>query len=186
MDRSFKQNKVIIIVTDILIMVFATFTFLYAKIKYCYGEFRFYMPLSFCLGIYLQQISINNLVEKILNMIYNFIVKIFCKLKKTKLLGKILKWVMDKSKAISIIIKTTICILFAVIFVVLLSQYITIAQLNKKNESLNTELSTITKQQEELTKQYNDINNNYEDYVEDYMRDKYDYVKDDQVLINKD
>lgn len=93
---------------------------------------------------------------------------------------------MDKSKAISIIIKTTICILFAVIFVVLLSQYITIAQLNKKNESLNTELSTITKQQEELTKQYNDINNNYEDYVEDYMRDKYDYVKDDQVLINKD
>lgn len=91
LDRSFKQNKVIIIVTDILIMVFATFTFLYAKIKYCYGEFRFYMPLSFCLGIYLQQISINNLVEKILNMIYNFIVKIFCKLKKTKLLGKILK-----------------------------------------------------------------------------------------------
>ena len=92
---------------------------------------------------------------------------------------------MDKSKAMSIIIKTSICILFAVFFVVLLSQYITIAQLNKKNQSLNSELSAVTQQQQELTDRYNEINDNYDDYVEDYMRDNYDYVKEDQVLINK-
>ena len=91
LDKTFKQNKFVIVLTDILIMVFATFIFLYAKIKYCYGEFRIYMPLSFCLGIYLQQISINNLVEKFLKIVYNLFVKLFCKLKKTKLFGKILK-----------------------------------------------------------------------------------------------
>ena len=80
-DKSFKKNKIVIIITDIIIMVFATLIFLYAKIKYCYGEFRVYMPLAFCLGIYLQQISINNLVEKLLKMFYNLIVKIFCKIK---------------------------------------------------------------------------------------------------------
>ena len=92
---------------------------------------------------------------------------------------------MEKSKAISIIIKTTISILFAVFFVILLSQYITIAQLNNKNDRLNAELSSATNQYNELDKTYNDISSNYEDYVEDYVRDNYDYGHDDDILINK-
>lgn len=92
---------------------------------------------------------------------------------------------MEKSKAISIMIKTAIGILFAVFFVVLLSQYITIAQLNSKNDKLNTELNSTTQQYQELDKQYQDISSNYEDYVEDYVRDNYDYVHDDEILINK-
>jgi len=92
---------------------------------------------------------------------------------------------MEKSKAISIMIKTTIGVLFAVFFVILLSQYITIAQLNSKNGQLNAELSSATQRYNELDKEYKDISSNYEDYVENYVRDNYDYGHDDDVLINK-
>lgn len=86
-----KQNKVVIILTDILFCVLTSFVFLYAKIKFCYGEFRLFEPLSFCLGIFIEQISINNLVEKFFKLIYNLSVKVFCKVKKTKLGKRIFK-----------------------------------------------------------------------------------------------
>lgn len=91
-DKTLKNNKVIVIVTDIIFMLFASIIFVFAKIKYCYGQFRIFELLSFSLGIYLQQISINNLVEKILNMSYTLFIRVFCKLKKTKIFSKIFKW----------------------------------------------------------------------------------------------
>lgn len=91
-DKTFKQNKVIVIFTDIFFMLIASIIFIFAKIKYCYGEFRLFEVLSFSLGIFLQQISLNNLVEKFLSMSYTLFVRMFCKLKKTKIFGKIFKW----------------------------------------------------------------------------------------------
>ena len=90
-DQTFKKRKTVVIITDLMIMLLATLIFVFAKIKYAYGEFRLYQVLGFCIGIFLQQISLNKLVEKILIVCYNFSVKIFCRLKKTKILGKILK-----------------------------------------------------------------------------------------------
>ena len=92
---------------------------------------------------------------------------------------------MEKSKTISIIIKTSIGILFGVFFVILLSQYISIAQLNSKNEKLKKELALTSEQYQTLNNEYQNISSNYEDYVEDYVRDNYDYVHDDEILINK-
>lgn len=90
-DKALKKNKAVIFITDIIFMLITSAVFILAKTKYCYGEFRLFEIISFALGIYLQQISINNLVEKILNMSYNLIVKIFHKLKKIKLFNKILR-----------------------------------------------------------------------------------------------
>ena len=91
---------------------------------------------------------------------------------------------MDNSKTITTIIKTSIAILFAVFFIVLLAQYISIAQLNAKNERLDSELQTANQQYDELTNQYNDIANNYDDYVEDYVRENYDYGYEGEIKFN--
>ena len=89
-DKTLKNNK-IIIVTDIAFMILTSTIFIFAKIKYCYGQFRIFELIGFCTGIFLQQISINNLVEKFLNMSYTLLVRLFCKLKKIKFFSKILK-----------------------------------------------------------------------------------------------
>ena len=93
---------------------------------------------------------------------------------------------MEKQKLISNIIKVSIAILFAIIFIVLFSQYITMAQLKNKNSKLDAELANTKQQYDDLSQQYDDISNNYEDYVTDYVRDNYDYVEDGEILINKD
>jgi len=85
---------------------------------------------------------------------------------------------MDKTKTISTIIKTSIGIIFAIFFVVLISQYISMAQLNAKKDRLDLELSAITQQYENLSNEYDNISENFEDYVEDYVRDNYDYGYD--------
>lgn len=82
---------------------------------------------------------------------------------------------MDNTKTISNIIKLTIGIIFAIFFVVLFSQYISMAQLNAKKDKLDAELATTTKQHETLSNEYDNISQNYEDYVEEYVRDNYDY-----------
>lgn len=89
--KAFKKNRVATIVFDILFMLVFTALFLHAKIKYCYGEFRLFELLGYCLGIFLQQISINNLLEKFLRLSYNLIVKIAKKLKNSKFFGKIFR-----------------------------------------------------------------------------------------------
>ena len=90
-DKTFKSNKIVVVLTDIIFMVLYTIVFIFAKTKYCYGEFRIFEIIGFCLGIFLQQISINNLVEKFLKLSYTLLARLFCKLKKTKLFSKILK-----------------------------------------------------------------------------------------------
>lgn len=89
--KALKKNKVVIILTDILFCIISSFVFLYAQNKFSYGEFRLFQLLSFLLGVFIEQISINNLVEKILRLIYNLFVKVFCKVKNTKLGKKVFK-----------------------------------------------------------------------------------------------
>ena len=92
---------------------------------------------------------------------------------------------MDRSKTISNIIKLCIVIGLFVISIVLLAQYIAIAQLNAKQQKLSTELETATQEYTELSSTYESISQNYEEYVEDYMRDNYDYVDEGEVIFNK-
>ena len=84
------------------------------------------------------------------------------------------------------IINFTIILAFAVIFIVLLAQYISIAQLNSRKAKLDAELKSTTGQYKKLNDEYQNISDNYDDYVESYVRDNYDYVEDGDVLINKD
>lgn len=90
-DKTIKKSKFLTAISDMIFMLVCSALFLIAKTKFCYGEFRFFELCAFLIGIILQQYSLNNLVEKFLNMVYNVIVKLFAKLKKTKLFGKILK-----------------------------------------------------------------------------------------------
>ena len=91
---------------------------------------------------------------------------------------------MDNSKTITTIIKTSIAILFAIFFVILLAQYISIAQLNAKNERLDSELQTANQQYEDLSNEYNSIASNYDDYVEDYVRENYGYGYEGEIVFN--
>lgn len=90
-DKTTKKSKFLTCISDIVFMLVCTTLFLIAKTKFCYGEFRFFEISAFLIGILIQQYSLNKLVEKFFNMVYNVFVRLFAKLKKTKLFGKILK-----------------------------------------------------------------------------------------------
>ena len=90
-DKTFKNNRFVVILTDLIFMIFSSLIFIFAKIKYSYGEFRLYELIGFLIGIFLQQYSLNNLVEKILKMIYTLFVKISIKIKGNKFFNKIFK-----------------------------------------------------------------------------------------------
>ena len=86
-----KNNKIINIVFEIICMLIATTLFLICISKFNYGIFRIYELVGFCLGICAEYFSLHKLLEKNLNLIYNFFVKLLNGLKKTKLFGKIFK-----------------------------------------------------------------------------------------------
>ena len=90
-DKSLKKRKFVVVTTDILFMILFSVIFIFAKTMFAFGEFRLYMLIAFATGSIWEQISLDFLVEKFLKMSYNLSVKIFCRLKKTKLFGKILK-----------------------------------------------------------------------------------------------
>lgn len=90
-DKMTKKNKVIMFFSDFAICIFFTLLFLFCVNKFNYGQFRLYEILGFFSGVILQQISLNKIVEKILNLIYTFLCKMFCHLKKLKFFDKILK-----------------------------------------------------------------------------------------------
>ena len=94
---------------------------------------------------------------------------------------------MDRTRenTISFIIKAVIGVVFVVLFVLLLSQYITMAGLEDKKNKLDTELENVTSQYNELQNEYESIRENYDEYVEDYTRDNYNYGYDDDIIINK-
>lgn len=92
---------------------------------------------------------------------------------------------MERQQLISKIIKISIGIVFAIFFVVLLAQYITMAQLSNKQKQLDAQIEAEQTELDKKTKEYDEIAENYEDYITDYVRDNYDYVADDEILINK-
>ena len=91
LEKIFKHKKIAVVVFDIAFMIVFSLLFVFAKTIICYGEFRIFEVLRFCLGIFLEQISLNNLVEKFLNLSYTLLGKVFAKLKHTKLFAKIFK-----------------------------------------------------------------------------------------------
>ena len=91
LEKVFRQNKTMFAIFDVAFMVVFSLLFIFAKTVFCYGEFRIFELLGFCLGIFLEQISLNNLVEKIFNMSYTLFGKVFAKLKNSRIFGKIFK-----------------------------------------------------------------------------------------------
>lgn len=86
-----KNNKVLLVLTDTLFLSICAIAFIFARIKFCYGEFRIFHLVAFLLGILLEQISLNKLVEKFFTLLYNISRKIFNKLKNIKIIKKILR-----------------------------------------------------------------------------------------------
>ena len=87
----FKQNKIALIASDILFCIASTFVFVFAKITFCYGQFRIFELIAFIIGILIQQFSLNKIVEKFLHLLYTLLERLFCKLKNTKFGKKIFK-----------------------------------------------------------------------------------------------
>ena len=90
-DKAFKKSKLIVLITDIVFMFLFSIMFIYAKNIYNFGEFRLFLLMAYIIGIVWEQISLDFLVVKFLKMSYNFFVRLFCKLKKTKFFCKIFK-----------------------------------------------------------------------------------------------
>lgn len=90
-DNVFKKNKYVLIITDIIISIIFTALFLICINVFNYGQFRLFEVFGFMLGVIIEQISLNKIVEKFLKIIYNIFIKVFYKLKKTKIFQKIIK-----------------------------------------------------------------------------------------------
>lgn len=94
-DRTFKKNFFVCLVTDIAFMLISSIIFILAKNFANFGEFRLYLLISFIIGIFIEHISIGFLVEKIFLLLYNGVVKlyrrIFCTKPKSKFMQKLLK-----------------------------------------------------------------------------------------------
>lgn len=91
LDLLLKKNKYVLIITDIAVCIVLAFLFLVCINTFNYGEFRFYELLGFLLGIILEQISLNKLVEKFLNMIYTMLTKVWKRLRTTKIFQALAK-----------------------------------------------------------------------------------------------
>ena len=79
---------------------------------------------------------------------------------------------MQENKMVfySKLIKIAIGVAFAILLIVLLSQYIQLAKLNNQNNALQSEYSTALTNKNELTEKKNGIEADYNQFVEDYAR----------------
>ena len=91
----------------------------------------------------------------------------------------------NKAKTYSLLIKIGIGLILCVFAVILLSQYITLNNLNSQNDKLNQEYATLVQQDTDLTDKKTEIQDNYDEYVADVARDQYNLTEDDEILINK-
>jgi hypothetical protein len=74
-EKSFKMQKWICLICDILQMITGSIIFVLAKNITNFGEFRFYLLIPFVLGIIMLHFFVGKLVEKFLILLYNVFVK---------------------------------------------------------------------------------------------------------------
>ena len=106
-EKTFFNNKIICVILDTCFVAISSVIFVLGKNIVNFGEFRFFLLLSFCFGAILEHFSIGFLVEKLFNLIYTNIVKFFklliCKIKsrleKSKQLRQKKKEEKSKQKA---------------------------------------------------------------------------------------
>ena len=91
----------------------------------------------------------------------------------------------NKAKTYSLFIKIGIGLILCVFAVILISQYITLNNLNNQNSKLNQEYASLVDQDTYLTNQKAEIEDNYDEYVADIARDQYNLTEDGEILINK-
>ena len=93
-----KNNKVVQFIFDIIFSVFFVLMFFVCLNIVNFGEFRFFVLISYILGFVIEQKSLGFLVDFCFQKIYNFLRKIFIKLSKTKLFKKVFSIESRKSK----------------------------------------------------------------------------------------
>ena len=81
----FNNKKLINFILDLIFSIGAIFLLITCLNVVNYGEFRFYLLISFIIGYFLERISIGFLVDFILKKLYNLTIKIVNKLSKTKI-----------------------------------------------------------------------------------------------------
>lgn len=86
----FNNKKLINFILDLIFSIGAIFLLITCLNVVNYGEFRFYLLISFIIGYVLERISIGFLVDFILKKLYNLTIKIVNKLSKTKFFKRIL------------------------------------------------------------------------------------------------
>ena len=66
------KNKILNFILDILVSVICCFVFFACVLAFNFGELRFFLILSFVMGIFLQRISIGTIIAKVSKVCYNF------------------------------------------------------------------------------------------------------------------
>lgn len=65
-------------------------------IEHNFGQFRLFLLLGFAFGVLIERKTIGKMFAKIYLWLYNKLCRAFCRLKKTKLVKKVLKWERKK------------------------------------------------------------------------------------------
>lgn len=85
----FKKHILAQILLDLLFTLSSGLLFVFANIRYFYGEIRAYICIIFMLGMYLEQKTIGKLFAKLYLILYNWAITMVKNLKQTWL-GKII------------------------------------------------------------------------------------------------
>lgn len=95
-----KHNKFLQILFDIIFSAISVLMFFVCLNIVNFGEFRFFVLVSFVFGFFVEQKTLGFLVDFLFKKVYNFLCIGFEKLKKTKLFKRITGFDRRKSKKI--------------------------------------------------------------------------------------
>jgi cell division protein FtsB len=83
---------------------------------------------------------------------------------------------------VSNLIKYGLILVFVVVFVVLITQYIVIGNLKSQHNAISDQLSALEQELAEKEEELDSIENNYEQYVEDYAKENLDMSHDGETV----
>lgn len=96
--NSFKKNKIITFILDLVFMIIFAFLFVFCINVVNFGEFRIYLLCGYLIGFVLEMKTLGFLVDFSLKKIYTFIKFIYSKLLKIKFVKRIINGDTTKSK----------------------------------------------------------------------------------------
>lgn len=157
--------------------------FVFLTNLYNYGIFRIFMLVSYILGAFLVNKTIGYYFQKLIIMIYTYIVNFVKKVCNTKFAKKLFKWGNMSNDTFRVLKYITISIL-TLCSVILILEYVIIFQIKSDNAKLKNELEIVCKKNEQLSS-YNEYLQANKDYLSDnYFREEKDMVKNGETIIN--